>query len=190
MSTIPVTPFDGQIFIDFHRVRWEFDAEANCWKRTGTEPDIPVATSEQSGLLSSRLKNLLNNVPEKGGGFGIVVDPKLTLRTEDNPDGVLFGDVKLVSDSLGIDCVFADGKLIPDKCNNAPFAPEIDDLPPGFDINFQEVFLKAICAEIPGGPGPKGDQGDKGEDGLPGTGDGPIGDKGDPGLDATEAATG
>ena len=189
MSTLPTRPFDGQEFIDFEGVKWIFDTEKNCWTRSGKVPNIPLASSGQPGLMSSKLKGFVDTIQNKGGGFGIIVDPKLSVRTEDNPDGIIFGDIELVSNSLDIDCVFANGKPIPDDCTIVQFSPEVDELPPGFDVNFKEQFLSIMCAEIPGGPGPQGDEGDDGNPGLPGTGDGPQGDSGDPGEDATEAAT-
>jgi hypothetical protein len=186
---LPTTPFDGQIFIDAFRVKWVFDGEVECWRSQGQVPDIPVATSEQPGLMSAEAKNALNAVPAKGGGFGIIVDPKLAARTNENPDGIVFGDVEFLSYSLKIDCVHSDGSEVTADCQNVPFAPETGQLPPGFDVNFRELFLETICAEIPGGPGPVGNQGAKGETGRPGTGDGPVGAAGEDGLDATDPAT-
>lgn len=186
---LPISPFDGQIFIDAFRVKWVFDGEVECWRSRGQVPDIPIATSEQPGLMSAEVKNALDGIPLKGGGFGIIVDPKLAVRTAENPDGIVFGDVELLSNSLKIDCVHSDGSIITPECQDVPYAPETGQLPPGFDVNFREVFLETICAEIPGGPGPVGDQGATGKTGRPGTGDGPVGAKGEDGQDATEAAT-
>lgn len=186
---LPLMPFDGQIFIDAFRVQWRFDGEVECWRREGQVPGIPVATAEQPGLLSAENKNLIDTVQAKGGGFGIVVDPKLAVRTGDNPDGLIFGDVEFLSNSLDIKCVHTDGREITEDCQKVPFAPEVNELPPGFDINFKEELLKTLCAEIPGGPGPKGNKGPQGDAGAIGTGDGPVGETGEPGVDATEAAT-
>lgn len=185
---LPVSPFDGQEFIDVNRVKWKFDSELNCWVRIGTVQDFPLATSDQAGLLSIALKNLVDKIAHKGGGYGIIVDPKLAVRSQDNPDGVVFGDVDLISNAFDIGCVFADGDQIGDDCLAVPFAPEVDEQPPGFDLNFTEDFLNTFCIEIPGGPGPRGDKGDVGEDGAAGTGDGPRGEQGDAGDDATQIA--
>ena len=189
MSILPQKPFDSQEFIDAFRVKWRFDGDLQCWKNVGTVPDIPIVDEEQPGLMSAKLKGFVDSIPAKGGGFGIIVDPKLSLRTENNPDGVIFGDVELVSESLDIDCVVASGALIPiDRpCQGVEFVPEVDLEPPGFDINFSEKFLSTMCVEIPGAQGPAGDEGPKGDKGETITGDGPRGEKGDQGRDAVEA---
>lgn len=78
-TRLPARPFDGQVFIDSARVVWTFNAENDAWMRTGTEPNIPVATEFQPGLLSAALKNLLDGIPAKGGGFGILAKPLLSV---------------------------------------------------------------------------------------------------------------
>lgn len=83
-NVLPQQAFDGQIFIDAFRVKWSFDGDANCWRKIGTVPDIPVATELQTGLLSAKLKQLLDSIPEKGGHFGIITQPLLSLTTQ-NP---------------------------------------------------------------------------------------------------------
>jgi hypothetical protein len=185
-STQPSKPFDGQIFIDSFRIKWIFDGSVQCWKRIGKITDIPTASEISNGLLSSEQKTTVDRIPSKGGGFGIIVDPKLSVRTEKNPDGLLFGDIELNSESLDINCVYANGDPIPENCLYVPYSVEVDDLPPGFDINVKEKFLNEFCVELPVIPGGKGDTGDTGGDGDPGTGDGPEGIKGIDGLDAGE----
>jgi hypothetical protein len=184
MSILPTNPFDNQQYIDaFSRV-WMFDTEVNCWKRIGVVNSVPVASSTRSGLLSKELKSLLDTVHTKGGGFAIVTKPHLTFRDQLNPDSVLFGDIELVSDSLEIKCVFADGAEIKPSCAKVAFK-ETDEIPPGFDINFSKALLNTLCVEVPGGPGPVGQPGKKGERGKDGTGDGPVGLQGESGINAT-----
>jgi hypothetical protein len=78
-NVLPEQPFDGQVFIDAFRIKWIYDGSVNCWRNAGTVPDIPVATELQTGLLSAKLKQLLDSVPEKGGHFGIIAQPLLSL---------------------------------------------------------------------------------------------------------------
>jgi len=79
-SFFPELPFDGQLFIDGFRVNWRYDLSIKCWQRMGTVPDIPIATELQPGLMSAQLKQLLDGIPEKGGHFGIIAQPLLSLR--------------------------------------------------------------------------------------------------------------
>ena len=53
LSILPVQPFDGQEFIDSFRMKWVFNAEADCWHRIGTVLNLPVANVQHSGLLSA-----------------------------------------------------------------------------------------------------------------------------------------
>ena len=92
----PELPFDGQVFIDAFRIRWVYSAEAKCWQRNGSVSDIPVATELQPGLLSARLKQVLDSLPEKAGSFGIVTRPLLSLK-EDSPKSIIKDTVSKVS---------------------------------------------------------------------------------------------
>lgn len=187
-SILPQDPFDGQEFIDAYGILWVFDGKIGCWMRMGKINTIPVANSTTTGLLSKELKYLIDKLQAKGGGFGIVTKPNLRLRTVDNPDGILFGDVEFVSDTLDIQCIDSQGNIIGDACTKVCFK-ETDEFPPGFDFNFSELFLESFCVQVPGGPGPQGIQGEKGEKGHDGTGDGPVGLQGFAGKDATEKHT-
>ncbi|MEO5366018.1 MAG: hypothetical protein H7831_06635, partial [Magnetococcus sp. WYHC-3] len=71
---LPITPTDGQIFIDSHRIKWEYDAETKTWAHKGIADDIPLATATNDGLLSNIDKNFLNGVPAVPGAFGIITD--------------------------------------------------------------------------------------------------------------------
>jgi len=184
---LSLDPFDGQTFIDFAGIKWVFDGRTKCWQRKGRVDSVPLADSTTTGLLSARDKFLLDGIPPAGGGFAIVTKPVLNIpqpRTKLNPDQVIFGDVILTSDSLDIDCVFADGRKAGPGCTRMVFK-ESDDQPPGFDLNFSETLLKTLCVEIPGSQGPRGPKGVKGQSGKDGTGDGPKGTKGPPGRNAT-----
>lgn len=92
-SSLPTQAFDGQIFIDAHRVKWEFDGSIKCWKKIGTVPDVPMASEFQPGLLSARLKGLLDSIPTNGGHFGIIAKPLLSLVPQ-NPKPLYEGQVR------------------------------------------------------------------------------------------------
>ena len=85
IKTLPPQAFDGQIFIDAFRVKWRFDGSTKCWKKIGQCSEIPVASEMQTGLLSAKLKQLLDGIPEGGGHFGIVAQPLLSLVPQ-NPN--------------------------------------------------------------------------------------------------------
>lgn len=78
LVSIPSNPFNGQIFIDAFRIKWEYDSEAACWIRKGSVTSFPEATSTDRGLLSAKLKTILDSIPEAGGHFSLIVDPKLS----------------------------------------------------------------------------------------------------------------
>lgn len=114
-NILPTQAFDGQVFIDFRRIKYVFDGSNQCWLRVGTVPDIPVATELQSGLLSARLKQLIDGVPASGGHFGIIARPLLSLVPQ-NPDIVFKGSVRLaatVESGTRIDAVLDDRELNP-----------------------------------------------------------------------------
>jgi hypothetical protein len=84
-SNFPLVPFDGQEFIDAFRMKWVYDGSVKCWKRVGTVPNIPVASEVQSGLLSRRFKQILDSIPSKGGHFGILARPLLSVVPQNFP---------------------------------------------------------------------------------------------------------
>ncbi|MEM3097467.1 MAG: hypothetical protein QXU32_01940 [Nitrososphaerales archaeon] len=269
-TAFPIRPFDGQIFIDAQRVRWIFNAEERCWERDGVVKEIPIATTAQPGLLSAQLKQLIDSIPPKGGHFGIVVRPLLSVvplhhetllrdkvehafKTESgstirsqvalqqaleedayagklirfttgilkdtvfliagnndselrilgdaskakyddkfeiieptalNLNGIIAGDIELVSESIDISCVDADDVPISNECKNADSV--IDTKIPAIDFKVSDIFKTQFCVQQPGCEGPRGDKGAKGKRGKDGTGDGPQGDDGDPGIDAPQ----
>lgn len=91
-DALPSQAFDGQIFIDAFRVKWKFDGSAQCWKKIGRCSETPVASELQTGLLSARLKQLLDSIPSGGGHFGIVAQPLLSLVPQ-NPNIIYKGEV-------------------------------------------------------------------------------------------------
>jgi hypothetical protein len=186
MSTIelPIVPFDGMKFIDSWRREWEYNLDTVSWIFRGYVPNIPVADENTIGLLSSNLKSLLDSIPEKAGGFGILTKYSFGKVSGNGFNGLMTGDIVLKSNTLDIKCRDQNGKLITKTCASPVSSPEINKIP-SIDINFGEDFLNSICIEIPGSKGPKGIQGQPGLDGEDGFGDGPQGLKGNPGKDAT-----
>ena len=188
MSGLPLEPFDSMVFIDSFQVEWIYDGTDKCWKYKGKVETIPLADFKTTGLLSKELKYMLDTIPPKGGGFAIVTKP-LNRRSKSNPDGILYGNIILTSQSLNIFCEDGEGNSIDDSNCKVIAYKETDPHPPGFDINFSEVFLNSFCVEVPGGRGPRGLPGDPGANGKDGTGDGPQGETGDLGLDAPKSNT-
>lgn len=78
-ANLPITPFDGQEFIDFRRIKWKFSKSINCWRLIGPVPEVPLATTESSGLLRAADKLLLDTLPKKAGSFGILAQPLLSV---------------------------------------------------------------------------------------------------------------
>lgn len=165
-----------------------FDLETKSWIFNGFSADIPLADPSSIGLLSSEYKILIDSIPEKAGGFGILDKFSYGKSTAGGFKGVISGNIVLRSNSLSITCTDQHGKLITATCATQPYSA---DLPknPAIDINFSTDFLDTLCIEIPGGPGVKGPRGKKGKKGLDGTGDGPQGEQGDAGVDATGIAS-
>ena len=101
-TILPIIPTDGQRFVDAQMVQWIFNAKFGVWERRGTVEDIPLATLDVSGYMSPQDKNMLDGVPAIGGGFGIITDTKLLLKSQTNPEGIITGDIVLRSESLDI----------------------------------------------------------------------------------------
>lgn len=189
----PEQPFDGMVMVDSYGVRWLFDGEFNCWRRDASVSKFPLANRTTVGLMSAQDKGMIDSISHKGGGFGIIVKPLMSLSSPNNSDGIIWGDVEFLSDSLDIICVSGDGTdlstIKQSSCNpnGCSVGATPDNAPkPGFNFQISQKFLDTLCFEIPGCAGPKGETGPKGRQGTPGTGDGPQGAKGDPGEDATE----
>jgi hypothetical protein len=263
---LPSAPFDGQKFIDSRSIEWTYDASTKSWRSGAAVRDVPNASETTQGLLTPQMKALLDRLPKRGGGFGILSKPLLSIvplrrdvayrgvvrsarQNESgsevvvesavftdnqfigkavffvsgilkaraymlysnggetlylagtdasqakrgdkfeiidplylNQDGAIVGDIRLVSYSLDVSCIDADGNTIDGACP-AEGAGSDENLA-GLDIKVSEEFLNEFCVSIPGQPGPQGDDGPKGEPGADGTGDGPRGLPGDPGVDA------
>jgi hypothetical protein len=188
-SFLPITPTDGQIFIDSEMVKWIYNANLDLWDRAGTVASIPLATDSSPGYMSRADKNLLDRIPAVPGGFGIITDTKLLLKSEGNPDGILYGDIKLTSESLDISCVDVSDTAI----NYTPASPGCPstsetNMFPGLLFKVSEKFIKTMLVNFPGQTGRKGDKGKKGPNGKPGFAGGPPGDKGIPGIDVEDLA--
>ena len=104
-------------------------------------------------------------MPAYPGAFGIIVDPKGILKTSDNPDGVISGDIVILSDSIDIN-------LTTQTASQSDQASNIAKL------QLSEKFLESIIIKLCGRPGKKGDTGLTGPRGEHGFSDEPRGDKG------------
>lgn len=114
-NTLPSQAFDGQIFIDAFRVKWQFDGSAKCWKHMGRTDETPVASEIQTGLLSAKLKQLIDSIPSGGGHFGILAQPLLSLVPQ-NPN-------ILHKNTVAKSVIVESGTKITDN-SERPFTPE------------------------------------------------------------------
>ena len=185
-TALPFTPTDGQVFVDNERVKWVYDAELDLWQRSGTADVVPLATSDIIGYMSYLDKSLLDQIPAVPGGFGIITDTKLLLQSPTNPEGVIRGDIELVSESLDIECVSNAGATI-----NCLTPPGMDcetnnGQSSGLSFKLSDKFLNSLLVNIPGQQGKKGPKGNKGNPGKPGFAGGPAGRAGRPGPSISE----
>ena len=171
--SIPSSPRDKQVFIDSNFVKWVYDANSKLWYDIGVVESIPAVSESASGLLTPQLKGMIDSIPDTPGGFGIIVDPKVA-QTGD-ASGIITGDIKLVSDSINIECVGINKQKI--VCENPPSLQceyTSDDLP-GIVLSVKQEFLDSIYINSHGPKGKKGDKGDKGPKGANGYSEGPVG---------------
>jgi len=175
----PINPFGGQEYVDAWRIKWVYDAEQDNWTMVGVVLDVPIARPPDStdgptnGLLSAASKTLLDKLPDKAGGFGILLKPGYYITPDKGADNILTGDIQLISETLQFTCLNDTGSSI--------FGPI-----PTIKIALSNDFLQAYSLNIKGPKGKTGEVGNKGRSGRPGTGDGPVGD---PGPDGQDAAT-
>ena len=277
VTNFPGIPFDGQEFIDAFRMKWVYDGEVKCWKRIGTVQDIPVATAYQDGLLSRNFKQMLDSIPDKGGHFGIIANPLLSVVPQEidakvtdkvstavknesgsivfgakpiagqpyaseiysghflrftkgqlknesfliftndetsfildgdassaankdefivfdplqaNEQGAIMGNIKLVSETLDINCVDGRGDpvTVVGDCRLDYMTSDAGPTAPGLNLEVAEKVLDNFCVELRSCKGSKGAKGPVGAAGADGTGDGPAGEQGDPGEDAPDVA--
>lgn len=188
-STLPTTPTDGQIFVDSEMVKWVYNAGLDLWEKAGTTTGVPVATESSDGYMSYTDKQLLDSIPAVPGGFGIITDTKLLLQSESNPEGVISGDIQLLSDSIDIQCVDVNNTIIdytpidtgcPRQTNQRDF--------PGLSFRLSDRFLDSLIVNLPGNTGRKGKKGPKGVTGKPGFSGGPVGRTGVSGSNIDELA--
>lgn len=182
---LPFDPSDGQIFIDIYRIQWQFDSKLDVWSRIGPVLDLPLADTKTTGLLSKQDKILLDTIPKAGGAFGFIAQPRI-LKSNTNPEGIIEGNITLLSESLDITCRDGNGQPIADGCGNIKVSDTGN--PPAIVFQLSQRFLDTICCESYGPAGPTGFKGDTGDAGLDGFSNSPVGDQGDPGVDATTAA--
>lgn len=100
------------------------------------------------------------------------------------------GNIKLVSDTLDINCVDGRGDpvTIANDCDLDYIVSDAGPSAPGLNLEVAEKVLDNFCIELRSCKGPKGNKGPKGDTGVDGTGDGPVGEQGDPGEDAPDVA--
>jgi len=187
-SFLPITPTDGQRFSDAQGVQWIYCAQKRVWEKRGVVDSIPVATSTQPGLLPARLKKVIDRVPAVGGGFGIIADTKTILKSPTNPNGVITGDIKLVSESLRIRCVDAQSKKITPTCSSIEIldcgGENVTGNRAGLEFSLSTKFLNTLFIDAAGDNGKKGVDGEKGPTGIPGYDyTGPKGNRGSKGRD-------
>lgn len=75
---LPEGPFDGQIFIDFVKTKWQYDATLKVWNKMGVVDNIPIVDNQNDGLISPTLQVFLDSIPERAGGFSIVAKPYMS----------------------------------------------------------------------------------------------------------------
>lgn len=187
-AQFPQSPTGGQQFIDSEGIVWVFSKILNVWTSGGVLEQVPLATTEASGLLSYADKALLDSTPAVGGGFGIITDTKLLLQSPSNPTGAITGDIKLRSDSLDITCVGASAQ--PLTCEAPTFECTANDASPsslGLQFKLNEKLLKTLYLNIGGKRGKQGKDGLQGDPGTDGFSPGPAGIRGVKGNNATAA---
>ena len=97
---LPNFQFPNQIVIDPYGVVYKYNEHADCFVDTGSVEDIQDSSFDNTGLMVPSHKAKLDLIPEKAGGFAIIIDPKLRPNSAENPDGLIYGDIKLTSESL------------------------------------------------------------------------------------------
>lgn len=78
-TKLPTSPFNGQKFIDSRSIEWTYDASTKTWRSGASIRDITAASETKYGLLTPELKTLLDGLPKRGGGFGIITKPLLSV---------------------------------------------------------------------------------------------------------------
>lgn len=190
LNKFPNYPDDQQLFLDNDGNSWIYDNQTDSWEFQGPKLDLTLATLEDSGLLSSQHKLLLDTIAQFPGAFGIIVDKpyKQTIQ----------GDVKLVSNSLDINCLSPRGTVLDGDTNcateivvacadptlNLDFNDNTSSaFLPRFEIKLNQDYLDTLCIDLPAPKGKRGKQGAQGKKGDSGFGDGPRGIIGEPGPD-------
>lgn len=194
-NLLPQYPFDGQIFLDHARqTRWVYNKAFDLWERQGIAEPPAVATAESAGYLSNLDKAFIDTIQtDTPGSFSIIVDPKAGL-VGIGEDGLISGNITLVSDSLDITCsVFTPAGKTVDTENCSPAKAKLipdGPTPPALNFSLGQNFLNSLAIDLPGA---KGDTGPKGLTGEPGRHGydylGPPGVEGRVGLNGTTKYT-
>lgn len=169
-NLLPQYPYDGQVYIDYSRdTRWVYNKSNDLWERQGVAESPEVASSEIIGYLNKIDKAFIDTIQtDTPGSFSIIVDPKAGL-TGIGADGLITGNITLVSDSIDITCsVFTPVGRTPDTANCSPskaiLVPD-GPTPPALNFSLSDNFLNSLTIDLPGS---KGDTGPTGLMGPPG----------------------
>lgn len=180
---LPANPFSGQEFVDADRVVWRFNGIYELWERTGVAETIPLADGTTVGMLPASFKATVDGILDAGGGFGLILHP--LQQYNDSSCNLISGDIKLVSDSLDINCFNEDAapdcyhETYQDDCCDSPEAT-----PPSLQFRMKSLWLKSTKVIIRSVKGPDGDCGDRGPPGYSGFCGGPSGVPGGNGQEA------
>lgn len=174
-TKFPISPINGQVFVDQYNVSWVYSAIGDGWCKLGLPDAVPLATAEPKiiGLMNSLDKKMLDRASDGMGSFGIMLKPGAYLTEENGLESYFSGDVNLISNSLTF------------TCSDAPKSMCAEDRYMVLAMSINSDLIDAFCVESTGGKGPKGDPGNAGLPGKHGVGDGPMGDQGPPGVDGT-----
>jgi hypothetical protein len=174
---LPSKAFTGQIYVDQNGDKWVFNGLEQVWELSGPIAVTQLVSDKISGIISAEDKQFLDSIPEKPGGFSIVVQPQAVLVTPTNPEGTINGRIMLVSDSLNISCLIGEnqspayckpGTLQILQCENIQNFQAIS-------VKLTEQFLRTLIIKPPIATGAKGATGLIGPRGAPGFSEGPAG---------------
>ena len=174
---LPSNPTNGQNFVDADGNIWVYDGLSKSWVDTKRRR-IPLADGTNVGLLSSELKNAIDDLDPSYGGFGFVVDRPYTKPVT--------GPIKLKSNSLNIEVLSASGNTISPSCLQSLALASIEDDVPEIRLSIKPEFMGNLTFYYPAPDGKVGDEGIKGPTGDYGSSSTPRGTKGQQGPNLTE----
>lgn len=188
---LPSKAFSGQIYVDQNGDKWVYNGLESVWELSGPAAVTPLVSDKISGIISAEDKQFIDSIPEKPGGFSIVVQPQAVLVTPTNPEGTINGKIMLVSDSLSISCAVGEtqtaayckpGTLQILQCENIKNFQAIS-------VKLTEEFIRTLIIKPPIATGAKGATGVQGSRGAPGFSEGPAGIVGTAGQNSTQNCT-